>query len=124
VVAVIQVVAIERRLQPGYIGLGLGALGPVGRAAQVLHDDSRQQPKDQYDDHDLDEGEALLELAPAYRRNHRHTSSRRHRINWFNWNIGSRIANMTKRITPAIASVISGSRSAVSWLSERSTSRS
>src|SRR5208337_691419 len=60
VVAVVEVVAIERGLDLGEISLRLGLLGLVGGAAQTLDDDRREQAEDQNNHHDFNQGETVL----------------------------------------------------------------
>ena len=45
--AIVQIVAVEHRFLSEHIGLRLYSLGLVGRTAQILHDDRRQQADDQ-----------------------------------------------------------------------------
>src|SRR5271155_4450953 len=59
VVAVVEIVAIERGLNLCEIGALLGALGLVGGAPQALPDD-REQTQDQNKHHDFDQGESVL----------------------------------------------------------------
>src|SRR5580704_17231595 len=60
VVAVVEVVAIERGLDLCEVGLRLGPLGLVGGAAETLNDDRREQAQNQNNHHDFNQGETIL----------------------------------------------------------------